>query len=72
MNEVNHDLGISFRTETVTRSQEFLAQFIVIFDDAVMNQGDFIGRGMRMRITRVGHSMRGPPGMRNAAKTGQG
>ena len=69
MHQVNHHLGISIRTEFVAGSPQFSAQRIMVLDNAVMHQGDFIAGRVRVRVDGIRYAMRRPARMRDAAVT---
>jgi hypothetical protein len=52
--------------ELVTGLLEFLAQFFVVLDDAVVHDGEAIVRDVWMRVAFRGNAVRGPAGVGDA------
>ena len=65
--QLRSDLRICFGDETITFRLQVESQLGRVFDDAVVNDGDFaITGGMRMRIGIVRHAVSGPTGVSDA------
>src|SRR3546814_1185790 len=65
-------VGLAF--EYIAGRLQFGAQFVVVFDNAVVNQGNAcrpfaLSRKMGMGIVGGGRAMRGPTGMGDTGKT---
>ena len=60
VNEMRHYLGIGFRAEFVTCLEQALANALVVFDDAVVHDGDPLAGKMRVGIGFRGFAMRRP------------
>ena len=71
MNAVRNHLGIGFRVESIAQSRQFNAQGLVIFDDAVVHDGDAALRDMRVRVFRGGHAVSGPASVGDADRSVQ-
>src|SRR5229473_3085981 len=54
-----HHLGVGLRLEFMTPDGELILELLKILDDAVMDDGDAVGRD-GMRIGLVGRAMRRP------------
>lgn len=63
--EMRDDLGVGLRGELVLPAMSFVAQFGEVLDDAVMDDGDAVGK-MRMGIGLVRHAVRRPAGVVDA------
>ena len=61
--------GVGFRAEGVPEVDEPGPQRLVIFDDAVVHDGDPVARDVRMRIARGRHAVGGPAGVGDADVT---
>ena len=57
--------GIGLRAKDVALRFQFLTQHFVVFDDAVVNDGDFVARQMRMRVVSRRCAVRRPPCVRD-------
>ena len=66
MHAVRDHLGVGLRGELVAEFLEILAQFFVILDDAVVDDGETVVRDMRMRVALGRHAVRGPARVRDA------
>ena len=66
---MQHDFGVGFGLEDHALTFQRFAQFAKILDDAVMHDGDALGR-MRMRIVLGGPAVGGPAGMADAGAAG--
>ena len=75
LHEVGDEMGDRFRVglshEVRAPPRQFGSQLVEILDDAVVNDGDAVGR-MRMRIDLVGPAMRRPARMADADRAIQG
>ncbi len=60
MNAVRDHFGVRFRSEFVAELHELVVQFLVILDDAVVDDRDAVARHMRVGIPLVRHAMRRP------------
>ncbi len=70
--QVRQDLGVRLGTKGVTPGFQLPSQFLVIFDDAVVNDRDparGIGMGMRVDVRRL--AVRGPAGVPYAGGAGK-
>src|SRR5690606_28466192 len=63
------DFRVRLRGEGVAEARELLAQLLVVFDDAVVDDGDAVARDMRMRIALRGHAVRRPTRVSDAERT---
>ncbi|CDX59591.1 hypothetical protein MPL1032_270029 [Mesorhizobium plurifarium] len=63
--KMRDDLGVGLRGERVTVAGKFVAQLCEILDNAVVDDGDAVGK-MRMRVGLVGNAMRCPARMADA------
>ena len=60
-------LGVGVGFEFVAGGEQFLFERVVIFDDAIVNDGDFAGLvELRMGIFVRGRAVRGPAGVADA------
>src|ERR1700733_14537336 len=66
MNAVRNDLGVGFRRKAVSQAFKCSAQRLVVFDDAVVDDGDIAARNMGMGIFSGGYAVGRPARMRNA------
>ena len=66
VNAMRDDLGVGLRAEAVAQLVESGAQRLVIFDDAVVHDGDAVARHVRMGIARGRNAVGGPAGVRDA------
>ncbi len=66
VNTVRNDLGVGFRTEGVAEVGETGAQRLMVFDDAVVDDGNAVARHVRVSILGGRNPVSGPPGMRDA------
>ena len=75
LDQVGDHFRIRLALEDVTQGRQFGAQFVVVFDDAVVHQrhaGVFFRRGkVRVGIERDRGAMRGPARVGDARKTAQ-
>ena len=69
---VDDNLRIRFRCERVGSACLFLPQRVMILDDAVMYQGDFIPADMRVGIIDAGTAVSSPAGMSKTGTAVQG
>ncbi len=58
--------GVGFRAEGIPEVDEPGPQRLVVFDDAVVHDGDAVERDVRMRIARGRHAVGGPAGVGDA------
>ncbi len=67
--EMSDDLGVGLALEGVAERLEFAPEGGIIFDDAVMNDGDLaaMAADVRVSVAVVGGTVRGPSGMADAA-----
>ncbi|OPZ97751.1 MAG: hypothetical protein BWY71_01506 [Planctomycetes bacterium ADurb.Bin412] len=71
--EIGDDFGVGFAGEDAAFFNEPFFESGEIFDDAVMNDGNFAGVvAVRMSIFGGRPAVRGPAGMGNAESTGEG
>ena len=69
--QMRQHLGIGAGPEFVSGLEQFLFERVVIFDDAIVDDGDFAGLiEMRMGIFVRRRPMRGPAGMSDAEGSG--
>ena len=73
VDQVGDDFGVGLALEHVAEGRQFGAQFVVVFNDAVVDQGDtgvlFGRRKVRVRIVRGRRAVGRPAGVRNAGET---
>ncbi len=69
--EMGDDLGVGLGAHLVAARRQLLAQLAEILDDAVMDDGDDVGR-MGMGVDLVRHAVGSPTGMADADPAGQG
>ena len=67
---MRHHLGIGIGGEFLAERTEFLAQFLEILDDAVVDDGDLVGR-MRVRVVLGRPPMGRPARMADADRAGE-
>ena len=70
MNQLRDDFGIGVAGERRAVLDEFFAQFTEILDDAIVNDGDAIGR-VRVRVALGRLAVRRPARMTDAGVAGQ-
>ena len=63
---VRDDLGIGLRRELVAGLDQLGAQFVVVLDDAVVDDRDAVLRDVRVRVALARHAVRRPPRVRDA------
>jgi hypothetical protein len=66
LNQVRQHLRVGLRAELVPACEQLLLEFEVVFDDAVMHDGDallLVGMGVRVRV--VGDAVRCPARVRD-------
>jgi hypothetical protein len=68
VHEVRDHLGVGLAREHVAGRLEFGAQFLVVLDDAVVDDGDLVAREVRMRVVRARRAVRGPARVRDAGQ----
>jgi hypothetical protein len=68
--EMSDHLGVGIRDKTRASQLEPIAQFAMIFDDAVVNDSNTIDR-VRMRVPFIWTAMRGPARVANAYEAGE-
>src|SRR5207253_10123403 len=68
MNQMRDDLGIGLRAKRIALRLQPLAQRFVVFDDAVVDDGDFVARQMRMRVVGGRRAVCRPTRMRDASR----
>ena len=66
VDQVRDDFGVRLRFKAVTDGLQFFTQRFVVFDDAVVHQGDGVAREMRVRVDGIRPAMRGPARVRDA------
>ncbi|MNN19649.1 hypothetical protein D3C81_1328990 [compost metagenome] len=71
INQVGDDFGIGLAFKHIAEGFQFVAQLVVVFDDAVMYEGDAVTRKMRMCIVRSGCAVGCPARVRDAGKAAQ-
>ncbi len=59
LDQMGDDLGVGVRVEYIAGGDQFLLQFGVVFDDAVVHHRQ-AGGDMRVRVALGGDAMRGP------------
>jgi hypothetical protein len=70
--QVSENFGVRLRTELVPGFGEPFLEPIVIFDDAVVNDGDFAGAvEVRMAVVVRGRTVRGPAGVSDSDASGR-
>ncbi len=69
VNAMCDDFGIGFGLKSITGSHEFGAQGFVVFDNAVMNDGDSIAGDMGVCIALARNPVCRPARMCNAHQT---
>lgn len=71
--QVGDDLGVGLALEDVAERGQFGAQFVVVFNDAVVDQRDarLLGRWREVRVgvVRGRRAVRGPAGVGDAGET---
>ena len=68
--QVRHYLGVGLGRELEALGFQFVPQFLVVFDDAVMNDGQAVARHMRMGVELGRLAMGRPAGVGNAHMAG--
>jgi hypothetical protein len=63
---VRNDLGIGLRRELVAGLDQLGTQFVVVLDDAVVDDRDAVLRDVRVRVALARHTVRRPPRVRDA------
>ena len=75
VDQVSDDLGVGLAHEDVAQGGQLGAQFVVVFDDAVVNQRDarivFAWREVRVGIVRCRRAVGGPAGVGDAGEAVQ-
>jgi hypothetical protein len=71
VDQVRHHFGIGLRFETVADRAQFVAQRLVVLDDAVVHQRDGLVREVRVGVDGVRLAVRGPARVRDADVAGQ-
>ncbi len=71
VDQVGNDFGIGLALEDVAGGSQLGAQFVMVFDDAVVDQGDALARKVRMGVVRGRRAVRGPARVGDAGKAGQ-
>src|SRR5690606_3682602 len=76
VDKMGDDFGIGLAFELVAGGAQFAAQFVVVFDDAVVHQGNarlaaVLAREMGLGVVGGRCAMGGPAGMGNAGEAGQ-
>ena len=66
MDQVRDDFGIGFGPELIALGEQFGANRFVVFDDAVVDDGNPLAGQVRMRIGFGHAAVRGPARMRNS------
>ncbi|MNV02766.1 hypothetical protein D3C71_930060 [compost metagenome] len=74
VHQVRDDFGVGLAFKDITHGLQLGAQFVVVFDDAVVDQRDarlFIAqaREVRVGVMRGGHAVGGPAGVGDAGET---
>ena len=67
VDEMRDDFGVGIAVEGVAARAQFVADFLVVFDDAVMDDSDALATHMRVGILLAWHAVRRPAGVGNAA-----
>ncbi len=75
VDQVGDDLGVGLALEVVALGLQLGAQFVMVFDDAVVHQRHArlavrAGGEMRVRVVHLGRAMRGPAGVGDAGARG--
>src|SRR5947208_5721698 len=60
--------GVGLRAKDIALRLQSLTQRFVVFDDAVVDDGDFVPRQMRMRVVGRRRAVRRPPRMRYSGR----
>src|SRR5437660_11535393 len=68
VDQMRDHFGIGLRAEDVALRLQLLTQRFVVFDDAVVDDGDFVARQMRMRVIGGRRAVRRPTRMRDASR----
>jgi hypothetical protein len=66
VHQVRDDLGVGLRAEDVPQRLQALAQRLEVLDDAVVDDGDLVGRDVRMGVGRGRRAVRRPTGVGDA------
>ena len=66
------DFGIGLGAELIPGAFQLGTQFLVILDDAVVDDGQTVAGNVRMCVALARHSMRGPAGVGNSQVAVQG
>ncbi len=68
--QMRDDFAVGLRGQRAAGGEDFLAQRLEVFDDAIVDQRDFVG-GVRVGIVGGRRAMRGPAGVGDADAAGQ-
>ncbi|MNN37217.1 hypothetical protein D3C81_1511520 [compost metagenome] len=71
VDQVGDDFGVGLRVEAVADRAQFLAQRLVVLDDAVMHQRDGLARQVGVGVDGIGLAMGGPARVPHAGEAGQ-
>ncbi|EHM55865.1 hypothetical protein HMPREF9080_00374 [Cardiobacterium valvarum F0432] len=71
VDEVGDDFSVGVAVEGVAARAQLVADFLVVFDDAVVDDGDAIAAHMRVGIPFAWHAVRRPAGVGNAARAAE-
>jgi hypothetical protein len=69
VNPMRDDFRVRLGAELVTGGLQFVAQLVVVLDDAVVNDRNPVARDVRMRVALARHAVRGPARVRDAERT---
>ena len=67
VDKMGDDFGVGITMEGVAARAQLVADFLVVFDDAVVDDGDAVAAHMRVGIAFAWHAVRRPAGVGNAA-----
>jgi hypothetical protein len=66
VHQVGDHLGVGLAFEDVALVLQLGAQFVMVFNDAVVHQADALARKMRVGVVHRRHAVRGPAGVGDA------
>ena len=69
---MGNDFGVGVRAEGVAARRDIVAQLLVVLDDAVVHDRDAGVADVRVRVALRRLAVRGPAGVGDAEKAGQG
>ena len=71
VDKMGDDFGVGIAVEGVAARAQLVADFLVVFDDAVVDDGDAVAAHMRVGIAFAWHAVRRPAGVGNAARAAE-